>query len=227
VATIRALKMQGGVAKTALGAENVAAVKAGMVNLERHAENMGKFGLPVVVALNHFTSDTEAEIEAVRMAARGIEVHLCTHWRDGATGATGLARAVVKLIEGRTARYRPLYPESLGLADKLRTIAREIYRADDIELSPSAARRIAAYEKAGFGHVPVCVAKTPYSFSADPTLLGAPTGHTLPVREVRLSAGAGFMVAITGTIMTMPGLPRTPSAEGMHLSAEGLIEGLS
>ncbi|HTN11072.1 MAG TPA: formate--tetrahydrofolate ligase [Acetobacteraceae bacterium] len=229
VATIRALKMQGGVAKNALGPENVAAVRDGIVNLARHVENMGKFGLPVVVALNRFTSDTDAEIAVVReaMQALGVETCLCTHWSDGAAGATDLARAVVARIAAGKAAYRPLYPDSLGLADKLRTVAREIYRADDIELSPAAARKLASYEKAGFGHVPVCVAKTPYSFSADPTLLGAPTGHILPVRDVRLSAGAGFVVAITGTIMTMPGLPRTPSAEGMRLSAGGLIEGLS
>jgi formate--tetrahydrofolate ligase len=229
VATIRALKMQGGVAKNALGPENVAAVRDGIANLARHVENMGKFGLPVVVALNRFTSDTDAEIAVVReaMQALGVETCLCTHWSDGAAGATDLARAVVARIAAGKAAYRPLYPDSLGLADKLRTVAREIYRADDIELSPAAARKLASYEKAGFGHVPVCVAKTPYSFSADPTLLGAPTGHILPVRDVRLSAGAGFVVAITGTIMTMPGLPRTPSAEGMRLSAGGLIEGLS
>ncbi len=229
VATVRALKMQGGVAKNALGPEDVAAVQRGIPNLARHVENMGKFGLPVVVALNRFTSDTDAEIAAVReaMQALGTETCLCTHWSDGAAGATDLARAVVARIEAGKAAYHPLYPDALGLADKLRTVAREIYRADDIELSPIAARKLASYEKAGFGHVPVCVAKTPYSFSADPTLLGAPTGFTLPIRDVRLSAGAGFVVAITGTIMTMPGLPRTPSAEGMRLSAEGLIEGLS
>lgn len=228
VATVRALKMHGGVAKSALGTEDIPAVERGIANLARHVENMGKFGLPVVVALNRFTTDTDAEIAAVRtaMAALGTEVCLCTHWGDGAAGATDLARAVKTRIAAGTAAYRPLYPDSLPLADKLRTVAREIYRADDIDLSATAARKLASYEKAGFGHVPVCVAKTQYSFSADPTKLGAPTGHTLPVRDVRLSAGAGFVVAITGDIMTMPGLPRTPAAEGIHLSPEGLIEGL-
>ena len=228
VATVRALKMHGGVAKAALGTEDVAAVRRGVVNLARHVENMGKFGLPVVVALNRFTGDADAEIAAVReaMTALGTETCLCTHWGDGAAGATDLARAVRARIAAGTAAYRPLYPDAMGLADKLRTVAREIYRADDIELSATAARKLASYEKAGFGAVPVCIAKTQYSFSADPTKLGAPTGHTLPVRDVRLSAGAGFVVAVAGEIMTMPGLPRVPAAEAIHLSAGGQIEGL-
>ncbi|HEY0420258.1 MAG TPA: formate--tetrahydrofolate ligase [Acetobacteraceae bacterium] len=228
VATVRALKMHGGVAKSALGPENVPAVVRGVANLARHVENMGKFGLPVVVALNRFTTDTDAEIEAVRaaMAELGTEVCLCTHWADGSAGATGLARAVRARIEAGAARFHPLYADAVTLDDKLRTIAQEIYRADDIALSPAAARKLESFEAAGFGKLPVCIAKTQYSFSADPTLMGAPIGHTLPVRDVRLSAGAGFVVAIAGDIMTMPGLPRRPAAEHIRLDETGEIEGL-
>ena len=228
VATVRALKMHGGVARAALGREDTAAVARGVVNLARHVENMQKFGLPVVVALNRFTGDTTAEIEVVRaaMAAQDTQVCLCTHWADGAAGAEDLARAVQSLIAGKTARFRPLYPDDLPLSDKLRHVARTIYRADDIALAPTAERKLAGFEAAGFGRLPVCIAKTPYSFSADPTLLGAPTGHTLPVRDVRLSAGAGFVVAVAGDIMTMPGLPRVPAAEGIGLDASGTIIGL-
>ncbi len=228
VATVRALKMHGGVAKSDLGREDTAAVARGVVNLARHVENLGKFGLPVVVALNRFTSDTEAEFAVIRkaMATRGTEVVLCTHWSDGAAGAADLARAVLARIEAGTAAYKPLYASELGLADKLRTIAREIYRAADVSIPAAVAKRLEAFEKAGFGHVPVCVAKTQYSFSADPTKMGAPEGHVLPVREVRLSAGAGFVVAVCGDIMTMPGLPRVPAANAIRLDAAGQIEGL-
>jgi formate--tetrahydrofolate ligase len=228
VATVRALKLNGGVAKSALGTENIAALAAGIPNLARHVENMRKFGLPVVVALNRFTSDTPAEIEAVRaaMAAMGTEMHLCTHWSDGAAGAAGLAATVQRLIAGGTARFAPIYADALPLAEKIRTIAREIYRAADIEIAPAALRKLASYEAAGFGNVPVCIAKTQYSFTADPTKLGAPIGHILPVRDVRLAAGAGFVVAIAGEIMTMPGLPRVPAAESITLNASGGIEGL-
>ncbi|MBN8929132.1 MAG: formate--tetrahydrofolate ligase [Rhodospirillales bacterium 69-11] len=228
VATVRALKMHGGVARNALGAENVEAVRRGTANLARHVENMGKFGLPVVVAVNHFTSDTEAEFAAIRdaMAALGVEAISCTHWANGGAGAEDLARAVLARIEAKSARFEPLYPLDLPLAEKIRRIAREIYRADDIALPEAVAKRLAGFEAAGFGNVPVCIAKTQYSFSADPTLLGAPTGHVLPVREVRLSAGAGFVVAICGDIMTMPGLPRVPAAESIHLRPDGAIEGL-
>ncbi len=228
VATVRALKMHGGVARRDLGAEDVAAVARGVVNLARHVENMQKYGLPVVVALNRFTSDTDAEVAAVReaMAALGTETHLCTHWGDGAKGAESLARAVRALIEAKSAAYRPLYAGSLRLGDKIAAIAQEIYRAADVALAPGVARKLESYEKAGFGHVPVCIAKTQYSFSADPTLLGAPTGHTLPVRDVRLSAGAGFVVAVCGEIMTMPGLPRVPAANTITLNDLGGIEGL-
>jgi formate--tetrahydrofolate ligase len=189
---------------------------------------MGKFGLPVVVALNKFASDTDAEIAVVNaaMAAMGTEVQLCTHWSDGPAGAAGLAAAVQRLIAGRTAKFRTLYPDDLRLADKIRTIAREIYRADDIALPDAVVRKLESFEKAGYGAAPICIAKTQYSFTADPTKLGAPLGHTLPIRDVRLSAGAGFVVAIAGDIMTMPGLPRHPAAESITLTANGEIEGL-
>ena len=217
VATIRALKMHGGVAKANLGREDTAAVARGVVNLARHVENMRKFGLPVLVALNRFVTDTDAEIALVQeaMARLDTKAYLCTHWSDGAAGATDLAQAVMARIKGATARFRPIYDDDLPLADKIRTIAREIYHADGIELSPTASRKLKSFEAAGFGSVPVCIAKTQYSFSADPTRLGAPVGHVLPVRDVRLSAGAGFVVAIAGDIMTMPGLPRRPAAEGI------------
>jgi formate--tetrahydrofolate ligase len=227
VATVRALKMHGGIARSALGKEDVAAVQRGIANLARHVENLGKFGLPVVVAVNHFNSDTEAEFAAIRdaMASRGVEAISCTHWADGSKGTEALARAVVARIESKAAS-KPLYPAELKLADKIRTIAREIYRAADISMSDAVARRLAGYEEAGFGNLPICVAKTQYSFTSDPTVMGAPEGFTLPVREVRLSAGAGFVVAICGDIMTMPGLPRTPAAEAIHLREDGEIEGL-
>jgi formate--tetrahydrofolate ligase len=227
VATVRALKMHGGVARGDLGCEDVAAVTRGTANLLRHVENVRKFGVPVVVALNRFTSDTPAEIEAVReaVAPLGVEVLLCTHWADGASGATALARAVLAKIRSREAQFRLLYPDSLPLVEKLRTIAREIYRAADIALPPAVARRLEAFQES-HPAAPVCIAKTQYSFSADPTLLGAPEGHVLPVREVRLSAGAGFVVAICGDIMTMPGLPRHPAAHTIRLLPDGAIDGL-
>ena len=228
VATVRALKMHGGVAKADLGTEDIAAVSRGVVNLAQHVENMQKFGLPVVVALNRFTSDTDAEIAAVTaaMAALGTEVKLCTHWSDGAAGAADLARTVAKLVAGGTARFKTLYPDEMKLADKLRTVAQQIHRADDVAIAPAALKKLLGYEAAGFGHVPVCIAKTQYSFTTDPTKLGAPRGHTLPIRDVRLSAGAGFVVAMAGDIMTMPGLPRRPAAEGIGLTADGVIDGL-
>ncbi|MGE0225656.1 MAG: formate--tetrahydrofolate ligase [Acetobacteraceae bacterium] len=228
VATVRALKMHGGVARNALGTENVDAVKRGIANLQRHVENLGKFGLPVVVAVNHFTSDTEAEFAAIRdaMAALGVEAISCTHWAHGGAGAEALAHAVMNRIESGKAAYKPLYPLDMTLADKVRTIAREIYRASDISVPDAVARRLKAFEDAGFGNVPVCIAKTQYSFTSDPTVMGAPTGHVIPLREVRLSAGAGFVVAICGDIMTMPGLPRVPAAESIHLREDGEIEGL-
>ena len=228
VATVRALKMHGGVARDALGPENVAAVKRGIANLQRHVENLQKFGLPVVVGVNHFNADTEAEFRAIRdaMAALGTEAISCTHWARGGAGAEDLARAVVCRIEARTAAYRPLYPLEMKLTDKIRMIAKEIYRAADIAVTDAGAKKLASFEDAGFGDVPVCIAKTQYSFTADATVMGAPTGHVLPVREVRLSAGAGFVVAICGDIMTMPGLPRVPAAESIRLRDDGEIEGL-
>ncbi len=229
VATLRALKMQGGTAKFGLAREDIAAVQRGMANLVRHVENLRRFGLPVVVALNEFSSDTAAEFAAVRdaMAALGTEVVRCTHWADGAAGAAGLAQAVLARLAAGEARYAPLYPPALPLAEKLCTIAREIYRAAEVQLPGPLAARLQGFEAQGFGHLPVCVAKTPYSFSADPKLLGAPVGHVLPVRDVRLSAGAGFVVAVCGEIMTMPGLPRRPAAERIGLDAAGRIDGLS
>jgi formate--tetrahydrofolate ligase len=228
VATVRALKMHGGVARNALGTEDVAAVQRGVANLARHVENLGKLGLPVVVGVNHFTSDTEAEFAVIReaMAKQGTEAIRCTHWGDGSAGAEALARAVQQKITLGEARPAPLYPDGMKLGEKIRTIARQIYHAADISMTDAVARRLDGFEKAGFGHVPVCVAKTQYSFTSDPTVMGAPEGHILTVREVRLSAGAGFVVAICGDIMTMPGLPRVPSAEAIHLREDGEIEGL-
>ncbi|NBN62682.1 formate--tetrahydrofolate ligase [Pannonibacter tanglangensis] len=228
VATVRALKMNGGIAKADLGAENVAAVTAGCVNLGRHIENLKSFGVPVVVALNHFTSDTAAEIAAVQAfcAGLGVEAILSTHWAEGSKGTEALARKVVELVDGGSARFAPLYEDALPLADKIETIARRIYRAGSVVFDKAAREQLERWQEAGYGHLPVCMAKTQYSFSADPSLLGAPEGHELPVREVRLSAGAGFVVAICGDIMTMPGLPKQPAALSIGLNAEGQIEGL-
>nr|WP_294556774.1 formate--tetrahydrofolate ligase [uncultured Rhodopila sp.] len=228
VASVRALKMHGGVARDQLGLENVGAVRRGVANLQRHVENMQKFGLPVVVAVNHFKLDTAAEFTAVHdaMAALGIEAISCRHWAHGGAGAENLARAVAARIDSGVADYHPIYKLDMPLAEKIRTVAREIYRAADIALADGVAKRLAAFEAAGFGEVPVCIAKTQYSFTADPGVLGAPDGHVLPVRDVRLSAGAGFVVAICGDIRTMPGLPRVPAAESIFLGPDGEIEGL-
>ncbi|HKK37642.1 MAG TPA: formate--tetrahydrofolate ligase [Paracoccaceae bacterium] len=228
VATIRALKMNGGVAKADLGTENVGAVAKGCDNLGRHLENLAQFGVPVVVAINHFAGDAEAEIAAVQdfVAARGTEAVLCRHWAEGSKGTTELAEKVVALAEGGTAQFAPLYPDDMPLMEKIETVAKRIYRAEEVIADRKVRDQLAAWEDAGFGSLPVCMAKTQYSFSTDPTLRGAPEGHSIPVREVRLSAGAGFVVAICGEIMTMPGLPRTPAAETIGLDAEGRIEGL-
>jgi formate--tetrahydrofolate ligase len=227
VATVRALKMNGGVAKAELGIENVAAVQAGSVNLVRHIENVHAFGVPVVVAINQFGTDTDAEIAAVRDAAavHGVGAILCRHWAEGGAGAAELAEAVAELAE-RGSQSAPLYDDALPLFDKINTVATRVYRAKEAVAEPSVLAQLKRWEEAGFGHLPVCIAKTAYSFSADPHLLGAPTGHVLPVREVRLAAGAGFVVAICGEIMTMPGLPRHPAAEHIHIDAQGHIEGL-
>ncbi|CAH0312861.1 formate--tetrahydrofolate ligase [Roseomonas sp. CECT 9278] len=228
VATVRALKMHGGVAKADLGREDVAAVQRGVVNLARHVENVGKFGVPVVVGLNRFTGDSDAEIAAVQQAMRalGTEAILCTHWGEGAKGATDLARAVQGMIAGKRAAFAPLYADQVSLAGKIEAIAREVYRAASVAIPAPVAQKLERFEKDGHRDLPVCIAKTQYSFSADPTKLGAPEGHVLPVREVRLSAGAGFVVAVCGDIMTMPGLPRVPAAESIRLDAQGRIEGL-
>ena len=227
VATLRALKMHGGVAKADLGREDVAAVERGLANLKRHVQNLHRFGLPVLVALNAFTADTDAEYAALADACRTLDVpvHRCTHWADGGAGAHGLARAVVDAI-ATPAPFRPLYPDDMPLADKIRTVATDIYGADGVQIAPAALRRLGEFEAAGFRSLPICMAKTQYSFSADPTLLGAPSGFTLPIREVRLRAGAGFVVALAGDIMTMPGLPRHPAAESIGLDADGQIFGL-
>jgi formate--tetrahydrofolate ligase len=227
VATVRALKMHGGVARNDLGKENVEAVQAGMANLLRHIENVRKFGVPVTVAINHFTADTKAETDAIAEGCRtvGVHAHLCRHWADGGKGAQDLARDVVRLVE-EPGIFKPLYPVEMPLADKIRTIAKEIYRAGDVSFAPEAMKKLKQYETDGFGHLPICMAKTQYSFSADPDKRGAPSGHTLPVRDVRLSAGAGFVVAICGDIMTMPGLPREPAAYRIRVDADGQIEGL-
>jgi formate--tetrahydrofolate ligase len=229
VATVRALKMHGGVAKDALGTENLEALKKGLVNLGRHIENVRKFGVEPIVGINHFTSDTTAEHQLILEFCKehGTESHVCAHWAKGSEGITDLAHAVVRVAEGgRKAQFKTLYPDAMPLAEKMRTVAKEIYRAADISMDASVKTRIDEIEKAGFGHLPICVAKTQYSFSTDPNARGAPTGHTIPVREVRLSAGAGFVVMICGEIMTMPGLPKVPSAEKIYIDQKGQIEGL-
>ncbi len=229
VATARALKFHGGVEKTDLGAEDCAAVSRGMANLERHLSNIARFGVPAVVAVNRFSGDTEAELSTVIDACRalGVEAHVCTHWSDGGAGAVGLAEAVLALADGGTADFRPLYPDALPLVAKIETVARDIYGAAGVAFAPEAMAKLKRFEAEGYGALPVCMAKTQYSFSADPKLRGAPTGHTLPVREVRLSAGAGFVVALCGDIMTMPGLPRFPSARGIEVSESGVVTGLA
>jgi formate--tetrahydrofolate ligase len=228
VATVRALKHNGGVAKADLGAENVEAVRKGTANLLRHIENVHQFGVPAVVAINHFTTDTDAEIEVIKeaVAAQGAEAILCRHWAKGSEGSEELARKVVEIVESGAAQFAPLYPAEMPLFEKINTIATRIYRADEAIADKSVRNQLKAWEQAGFGNLPVCMAKTQYSFTTDPTQLGAPTHHTVPVREVRLAAGAGFIVAICGDIMTMPGLPRVPSAEAIHLDENGQIEGL-
>jgi formate--tetrahydrofolate ligase len=228
VATVRAMKMNGGVAKADLGAENVDAVKKGCANLGRHIANTSGFGVPVVVAINHFFSDTDAEIQAVKdyVASQGSEAILCKHWAQGSAGIEELAHKVVALAESGVANFKPLYPDEMPLFEKIETIAKKIYHADAVIVDKSIRDQLKVWEAAGYGHLPVCMAKTQYSFTTDPNVRGAPTGHTIPVREVRLSAGAGFIVAICGEIMTMPGLPRVPSAEVIRLNEAGEVEGL-
>jgi formate--tetrahydrofolate ligase len=228
VATVRAMKMNGGVKKEDLGKENVDAVKKGCANLGRHIENVKSFGVPVVVAMNHFISDTDAEIAAMKeyVKAQGAEAILCKHWAHGSAGVEELARKVVELAESGASQFSPLYPDEMPLFDKINTIVKRIYRGSEAIADKSVRDQLKAWQDAGYGHLPVCMAKTQYSFSTDPNLRGAPTGHTVPVREVRLSAGAGFVVAICGEIMTMPGLPKVPSSEKIYLNDKGQIEGL-
>jgi formate--tetrahydrofolate ligase len=228
VATARALKMNGGVAKADLAREDVDAVRRGAVNLVRHIENIRQFGVPAVVAINHFYTDSDAEIAAIVEAAahHGSRAILCRHWAEGGAGAVELADAVAELCDTHGGGFAPIYGDELSLFDKIDTVARRIYRAEHAVAEPSVLAQLKRWEDAGYGHLPVCLAKTQYSFSTDPALLGAPTGHIVPVREVRLAAGAGFVVAICGEIMTMPGLPRVPAAEAIRLNEDGLIEGL-
>ncbi|MDR6950996.1 formate--tetrahydrofolate ligase [Ancylobacter sp. 3268] len=228
VATVRALKMHGGIAQKDLGPENPAAVRAGAGNLVRHIENMKSYGLPVVVAINRFTSDTPAEIAEIEHACAAVdaEVHLCSHWAEGSAGAVGLAEAVVRLAEGAS-DFKVLYKDDLPLVQKIETIARRIYRAGSVAFDAGALKKLADFEGMGYGDLPVCMAKTQYSFSADPGLRGTPSGFVLPVRDVRLSAGAGFVVALCGDVMTMPGLPSHPAAENIYVDETGFIAGLS
>ncbi|NDE90819.1 MAG: formate--tetrahydrofolate ligase [Alphaproteobacteria bacterium] len=228
VATIRALKLHGGVSKKDLGTENMDAVKRGLGNLQRHVENMKAFGLPVVVAINHFSSDTAAENKVIEdaCAVMNVPVHLCKHWGEGGRGAASLAETVVKLAESGTSAFKSLYEDASSLSDKIKTIAQKIYRAKDVVIEEKTAKKLARFEKDGYGKLSVCIAKTQYSFSADPALMGAPVDFTFPIRDVRLSAGAGFVVALAGDIMTMPGLPREPAAEKIGVGADGKIFGL-
>ena len=228
VATVRAMKMNGGVAKGDLGTENVAAVEAGCANLGRHIANLKSFGVPVVVAINHFVSDTEAEVRAVTdyVETQGSEAILSRHWALGSQGTRELATRVAEIADSGTSRFAPLYPDAMPLFDKIVRIATSIYHATEVVADARIREQLKLWEDQGYGHLPVCMAKTQYSFSTDPTQRGAPTGHSIPIREVRLSAGAGFVVVVCGEIMTMPGLPRVPSAESIHLNDDGQIEGL-
>ncbi len=227
VATVRALKLNGGVAKDALATPDAEAVRRGSVNLQRHIENIGKFGLPAVVAINRFNTDSEDELDVIREVAQqnGSQAILCSHWSDGGAGAEALAQRVAEMAEGPS-NFAPLYDSALPLFEKINVIAQQIYRATGAVAAPAVLAQLARWEAAGFGHLPVCIAKTQYSFSTDPDLLGAPTGHSISVREVRLAAGAGFVVAVCGDIMTMPGLPRIPAAENIRIDANGQIAGL-
>ena len=228
VATVRALKANGGVGKNDLASENVAAVEKGCANLGRHVDNVGQFGVPTAVAINRFSTDTDEEVAAIQAyaKARGIEAIPCTHWAEGSVGAEALARHVVAMLGQGGSRFAPLYPDEMPLLKKMQLVARQIYHADSIKVDKKTERQLSRWDDAGYSKLPVCMAKTQYSFSADPKLLGTPSGHSVPVREVRLSAGAGFVVAICGEIMTMPGLPRVPSAESIHVTDDGLVEGL-
>ena len=228
VATVRAMKMNGGVAKVDLGDENVDAVNKGCPNLGRHIENVKSFGVPVVVAINHFVTDTDAEVQAVKdyVAEHGAEAVVSRHWELGSEGSADLAEKVVEIVDAGNANFAPIYPDDMTLFEKIETIAKRIYRADEVLADKKIRDQLKLWEEQGYGSLPVCMAKTQYSFSTDPNLRGAPTGHSVPVREVRLSAGAGFVVVVCGEIMTMPGLPSRPAAESIHLNDAGQIEGL-
>ena len=228
VATIRALKMHGGVSKDYLGKENLKAVEAGLVNLGRHIRNVGQFGIPAVVAVNNFTTDTESEFQLVKKycAELGVEAILCTHWAKGSAGTSALARKVVELSESGAQQFRHLYEDSIPLWEKVNTIAKSIYGASEIVADKIIREQFKAFESAGYGNFPICMAKTQYSFSTDPNLKGAPSGHVVQIREIRLSAGAEFIVVVTGEIMTMPGLPKSPSAYSINLNERGQVEGL-
>ena len=228
VATVRAMKMNGGVAKADLGEENVDAVNEGCANLGRHIGNLKSFGVPVVVAINHFVTDTEAEVQAVKdyVATQGSEAIVSQHWEFGSKGSEELATRVAEIAESGASQFAPLYSDDLSLMDKIEVIAKRIYHADEVLADKKVRDQLKLWEEQGYGELPICMAKTQYSFSTDPTLRGAPTGHSVPVREVRLSAGAGFVVVVCGEIMTMPGLPRVPSAENIRLNDDGQIEGL-
>ena len=225
---MRALKLHGGVDAKKLGPEDLPALEKGIPNLLRHVENIGKFGLPAVVAINRFPTDSEAEIALVQKACAkmGVTAVLAEHWAKGGAGAADLAKEVIRTIELKKSSFKFLYPDELPLIEKVRTIAREIYRADDIDAPKSIIAQFAEFEKAGFGHYPICMAKTQYSFSTDPNQKGAPTGFNIPIRELRLSAGAEFLVVIAGDVMTMPGLPRQPAAEVVGVDDSGEVFGL-
>ena len=228
VATVRALKMHGGVPRKELEQENLQAVEAGLENLGRHIRNTGQYGVPLAVAINRFSSDSEAELALVRdyVAARGLTAYDCTQWADGGAGVEALAVAVTELAGGSGSQFRTLYDDDLSLWEKARVVARQVYGADDIDADQKVRDQFEAFQQAGYGDLPVCMAKTPYSFSTDPGLLGAPTNHRVKIRELSLSAGAGFLVVICGDVMRMPGLPREPAANRISVNAEGHIEGL-
>lgn len=228
VATVRALKMHGGVGRDNLGQKNAAAVTKGCSNLARHIQNVKRFGVPVVVAINQFVNDTDAELAAIRTATapHGVEAIIASHWADGGAGVQDLAQHVIDLSDSGAADFRPLYPDDMPLFKKIETVATTIYGASEVTADSKVRGQLKAWEQDGFGHLPICMAKTQYSFSTDPALKGAPTGHAVNIREVRLSAGAGFIVAIAGDIMTMPGLPRVPAAEAIRLDEQGEVQGL-
>ena len=229
VATVRALKANGGVGTKDLAAENVAAVERGCANLGRHMDNVAQFGMPIAVAINRFSADTDEEIAAIQAygKTRGVEAIPCTHWADGSAGAQALARHVTAMLETGGARFAPLYPDEMPLLEKMQVVARRVYHADGVEVDKKIEAQLRRWSDAGYGNLPVCMAKTQYSFSADPKLTGAPRGYTVPVREVRLAAGAGFVVALCGAMVTMPGLPRVPAAESIRITDDGLVAGLS